>query len=177
MFSDLQRSALLDFAKAVIKNRLDGSAYAEPDDPAFTAKRGIFVSLHIHGELRGCIGYIFPYMSLVDSVKEMALAAAFRDPRFKPLTQAEFNDLQIEISILSELIPVHSNAEIVIGRDGLYIDHPSGSGLLLPQVALEWNWDVPEFLRHLEQKAGLKACAHQDPETDLYRFEAEIFSA
>lgn len=172
-----QREVLLSFARAVIKNRLDGSGYSEPNDAAFREKRGIFVSLHIHGELRGCIGYILPYKSILDSVKEMAVAAAFRDPRFRPLKIDEFHELDIEISILGELVPVLRTEEILIGRDGLYVDHPGGSGLLLPQVAVECNWDVQEFLRNLERKAGLKALASTEPEAMLYRFEAEIFSS
>ncbi|MCB5278669.1 MAG: AmmeMemoRadiSam system protein A [Candidatus Cloacimonetes bacterium] len=176
MFSAKQRKDLLDFAAAVIKNRLDGSQYNIPQDDVFQVRRGIFVSLHKHGELRGCIGYIQPYKKIVDSVREMALAAAFRDPRFRPLTLKEFGDIQIEISILTELEPITDVERIEIGADGLYLEHPDGSGLLLPQVAVEWNWDRLEFLTHLCRKAGLADGAYKDSQAQLYRFGAEIFA-
>ncbi len=81
MYNDLQRKELLDYAAAVIINLLDHSSYRVPQDPAFQEKRGIFVSLHKNGDLRGCIGYILPYKNIVDTVRETALAAAFNDPR------------------------------------------------------------------------------------------------
>ncbi len=176
MLNSTQKQCLLDYAMAVIRNKVVGSPCPAPEDEAYQVKRGIFVSLHIDGALRGCIGYILPYKSIVESVKEMAVAAAFRDPRFPPVSKSELPDLQVEISILSEMIPVDDPSEIQIGRDGLYVDHPEGSGLLLPQVAVEWNWDVPQFLKHLENKAGLPAGALRDPESELFRFSAEVFS-
>ena len=177
MYSLEQANQLLEYAAAVIKNSLDQSPYHTPDDPAFQEKRGIFVSLHKDGELRGCIGYILPYKSIVDSVREMALAAAFRDPRFPPLSIREFPAIRIEISILSEMQKVNNTTNIVIGRDGLYIDHPEGSGLLLPQVALEWKSDVATFLKHLCRKAGLPDGAYKELDAKLYRFGAEIFAS
>jgi AmmeMemoRadiSam system protein A len=106
----------------------------------------------------------------------MAIAAAFRDPRFSPLSLQEFADIEIEISILSELQPVKSIEDIEIGRDGLYLEHPDGSGLLLPQVASEYRWSVGEFLIHLCYKAGLQKGAYKDPEATLYRFGADVFT-
>ncbi|MCB5266445.1 MAG: AmmeMemoRadiSam system protein A [Candidatus Cloacimonetes bacterium] len=177
MLSDIQKKSLLQLAYDVIYSRLYRSKYASPQDPLFEQKRGIFVSLHINKALRGCIGYIVGYKSILDSVKEMAIAAAFRDPRFPPLEADELPDLEIELSILSELELVQDLSEIVIGRDGLYIQHPLGSGLLLPQVATEWGWDRQTFLNQVCQKAGLPKSALQDEDSKIYRFEAEIFSA
>nr|MDK2851343.1 uncharacterized protein [Candidatus Cloacimonadota bacterium] len=176
MLSPKQRKTLLKYAYDVIYAHLHGTRAEIPYDPSFESQKGIFVSLHKDGELRGCIGYILPYKSILESVHDMALAAAFRDPRFPPLHKDELDKIEIEISILGELIPVNNSAEIVIGRDGLYIDHPQGSGLLLPQVATEYGWNITEFLTHLCYKAGLSETALKSSETKLYRFEAEIFS-
>ena len=177
MLSDTQKMSLLKFARDVISAHLDSSQTPVLEHDEFEQKKGIFVSLHKDGELRGCIGYIRPYKSILESVHEMALAAAFRDPRFSPVRRDELAQIDIEISILGELILVEDATEILIGRDGLYIDHPQGSGLLLPQVATEYGWNVPEFLHNLSRKAGLRESALKSPDTKLYRFEAEIFSS
>ena len=137
--------------------------------------RGIFVSLHKEGRLRGCIGYIKPYKSIVQSVAEMAVAAAFDDPRFSPLKAEEVSLLEIEISILGELMLIKGPDDVIIGRDGLYISHPWGSGLLLPQVATEWRWDADTFVREVCRKAGLPPEAWRDAQARLFRFEAEVF--
>ncbi len=170
-----QRQELLKYAREVIASRWTGTEPVLPEDSEFERRTGIFVSLHIEGELRGCIGYITGYTSIRKSIREMALAAAFRDPRFPALRQQELAPLEIEISILSELIPIKDAKDVSIGRDGLFIEHPEGSGLLLPQVAVEWNWDADSFLRQVCRKAGLPSSAWKDPAAVLYRFEAEVF--
>lgn len=171
-----QRNTLLALAREAIRSRFEKHSPALPDNPAFLSKRGVFVSLHIHGELRGCIGYIIGHKSIRDSVLEMAQAAAFQDPRFPTVTLKELDLLDIEISILDDLIPITGVQDIQIGRDGLYIHHPYGSGLLLPQVAVEWQWDAMEFLRQVCRKAGLQKDAWQEPASRIYRFEALVFS-
>lgn len=175
MLSDSQKKSLLKLARDVIQARLQHSTYQSPDDPIFAQKRGIFVSLHKGGKLRGCIGYIQAHKSMLDSVKEMAIAAAFRDPRFPPLQAGELADIRIEISVLSPLKLVRDISEITIGRDGLYLQHPYSSGLLLPQVATEWDWDRDTFLEQVCRKAGLPENAWQDDNAELYRFSAEVF--
>jgi len=175
MYSREQQKALLQLARDAIGQKLNGKAITRPADPAFKEKRGLFVTLHKHGELRGCIGYVQGYKDIASSVLEMAQAAAFRDPRFSPLRLSELSELEIEISVLSELIPVKDISEIVIGRDGLILQHPYGSGLLLPQVPVEWHWDLPTFLKQLCYKAGLPDGSHQDPKAVLLRFSAEVF--
>ncbi|MCB5251992.1 MAG: AmmeMemoRadiSam system protein A [Candidatus Cloacimonadaceae bacterium] len=177
MLNDIQKRSLLQLAYDVIYARLHRSKYHSPQDPLFEQKRGIFVTLHIDKALRGCIGYIVGYKSILESVKEMAIAAAFRDPRFPPLGPDELADLEIELSVLGELVLIQDFEEIEIGRDGLYIQHPYGSGLLLPQVATEWGWDRQTFLNQVCQKAGLPKSAAQDEDSKIYRFSAEIFSA
>ncbi len=176
MLSKDQQNLLLKLARDVITARLEKTQYQSPDDPAFDEARGIFVTLHKGADLRGCIGYIQPYKSILESVKEMAIAAAFRDPRFPPVDASELPELSIEISLLSELMPVEDLSQIRIGRDGLYLDHPQGSGLLLPQVAVENRWDLQTFLRHLCLKSGLRPDTIDFGEGRLFRFEAEIFS-
>lgn len=176
LLSSTQQSELLCLARDAIRSRLEGFTPALPTDPAFLNKKGVFVSLHIQGELRGCIGYIIGHKSIRDSVLEMAQAAAFQDPRFPAVTLQDLELLDIEISILDDLIPIQNAADIKIGRDGLYIQHPHGSGLLLPQVAVEWRWDADEFLHQVCRKAGLPKHALQDGTARLFRFEALIFS-
>ena len=175
MLSHEQQAELLAYARAVIASRFGSPEPKPPSDPAYELKRGLFVSLHLQGNLRGCIGYIEGHASLRKSVHDMALAAAFRDPRFPALRNSELEELELEISVLGELIPVSGPAEIQIGRDGLFIEHPRGSGLLLPQVATDWNWTAEEFLKQVCRKAGLANDAWQDQAATLYRFEAEVF--
>lgn len=176
MLSDKMRSELLTFARAVITRKLQGTPCHTPSDEAYSEHCGVFVSIHKHGELRGCIGYIRGYKNIVDSVQEMALSAAFRDPRFPPLRADELPVIRLEISILSPMIPVEDIADITIGRDGLYLEHPYSSGLLLPQVATEWGWDRDTFLAQLCRKASLPNKSWMDKDARLYRFCAEIFA-
>lgn len=174
--NDELKQELLRLARQSIAARWTHHRPELPDAPEFQARRGLFVSLHREGELRGCIGYIQPYKSIAASVVEMAQAAAFQDPRFQPLTAGELDDLEIEISLLSEMIPVQNASELKIGRDGLYLKHPRGSGLLLPQVPVEWNWDLKAYLKQICRKAGLHDEAWKDEGAQLFRFEAEVFS-
>ncbi len=176
MYSPEQKKILLSLARNSILYRFENIKFELPTDAAFAEKRGLFVSLHIGTELRGCIGYIKGYKSITQSIAEMAQAAAFRDPRFSPLTRSELDQLCLEISVLGDLIPLEKGDEPVIGRDGLYIEHPYGSGLLLPQVAVEWGWNANTFLRELCRKAGLAPSAYLDAQSNLYRFTAEVFS-
>ncbi len=175
MLDNEQRSTLLGLARQAIATKFHGTKTSLPTDPIFQKKHGIFVSLHLNGDLRGCIGFIRGYKPLAQSVVEMAQAAAYQDPRFLPVNADEISHLKIEISILSELIPVTDTDQIVIGRDGLYLEHSKGSGLLLPQVPVEWNWDKDAFLRHICRKAGVPERSWQDPDARLSRFTAEVF--
>ena len=127
----------------------------------YNSNNGIFVTLKIDNELRGCIGFISSQLPLYESVIEASQNAAFDDPRFAPLTADEFQKINIEISILSPLREIKSKnstliqKEIVIGKHGLIIKKGINQGLLLPQVATEYKWDVDEFLKHTCEKAGL----------------------
>ena len=146
-----------------------------PSSPVLQEKRGAFVTLHRRGQLRGCIGLIEPIRPLAEAIQEMALAAAFRDPRFPPLTTEEFPEVDIEISVLTPLRQVQKIEEIEVGKHGLYIKNGPYAGLLLPQVATEYRWDRHTFLRETCRKAGLPPEAWKEPDTKIYIFSAEIF--
>ena len=105
----------------------------------------------------------------------MAVAAAFDDPRFLEISEEEFAKSEIEISILSPLKRVHDISEIKIGRDGLLINLDMHSGLLLPQVATEYDWDVLEFVEQTCLKAGLPKNSYKEKSAEIYRFQAEVF--
>lgn len=145
-------------------------------DPRFKEQCGIFVTLKKHGELRGCIGLIRGVEPLAEAISEMAVAAATHDPRFPKVRLDELADIDIEISVLTPMSKVSDISEIKIGRDGLLLQYRGHSGLLLPQVPVEWNWDVEEFLENLCHKAGLPPGSHQEPGAVLLKFSADIFS-
>ena len=147
----------------------------------FSDRQGVFVTLNKNEQLRGCIGFPEPIFPLYEAIIKSARSAAFEDPRFPPLQKEELKDIKIEISVLTvpKLIEVKKPEdylkEIKIGKDGLIIRSSLGSGLLLPQVATEYNWDVKEFLGHLCEKAWLKQDAWKDTNNRIYRFQAQIF--
>jgi AmmeMemoRadiSam system protein A len=156
-----------------------------PLTPRLCEPHAAFVTLREGTELRGCIGYTRNLKPLAETVRDNAVNAAVRDPRFPPVTPAELDAISIEISVLypgaspdTPFIPVRNLTEIEIGRDGLYFENPelNAGGLLLPQVAVEHHWTVPEFLRAVCRKAGAPEDAWQWPGSRLYRFSAQIFS-
>jgi AmmeMemoRadiSam system protein A len=133
-----------------------------------------FVSLHKHGELRGCIGHVEADEPLGVVIPRCAVAAATEDPRFPPVAAAEIADLDIELSLLGSLQPISGPQEVAVGRHGLVVAQGWRRGLLLPQVASEWNWTAEEFLAHTCHKAGLPLDAWKRG-AQLWRFEAEVF--
>ncbi len=135
--------------------------------------RGAFTTLHLHGRLRGCIGYVLPTQPLYQTVAETAKGAAFDDPRFYPVTIAEAAEVKIEISILSALHPVAAE-NVVVGKHGLVVTQGSRRGLLLPQVPIEWEWDRDTFLTQTCLKAGLDPDAWRQG-AELQAFTAEVF--
>jgi AmmeMemoRadiSam system protein A len=176
MFSKEQKQELLALARKSIESRFSKEPILYPIDEAFRVKRGVFVTLHKLGKLRGCIGYIIGYKDLVPSIIEMAKAAAFDDSRFLSVKRDELPSITIEISVLSEMELVDDVNKIEIGRDGLFLNHPFGNGLLLPQVPVEWHWDLPTFLNQICHKAGLPIGSWKDENAKLYTFSAELFS-
>jgi hypothetical protein len=139
-------------------------------------KRGAFVTLKSRGYLRGCIGYVSAEMPLIQTVLHCSYNAAFRDPRFMPVRSDELMDISIEISVLSDALPVRMPDEIKTGRDGLIVERGRQRGLLLPQVAVEQGWDRYTFLSQTCVKAGLPPGAWKESATRIYRFEAIVFS-
>ncbi|MBD3248610.1 AmmeMemoRadiSam system protein A [Candidatus Woesearchaeota archaeon] len=148
----------------------------------FDEKSGVFVSLYIDDELVGCIGYVEPTMPLWESVVQAAQGAAFEDPRFPPLTKKQYKKLKIEISVLSKLreIDVKKPSEylskIKIGKDGLVIKDEFGYGILLPQVAKDWDWGPEEFLNQTCLKAGLSPDCWNNMKRNVYKFQAQVFT-
>jgi AmmeMemoRadiSam system protein A len=178
--TDEEKRYLKDLVKLRIVQRLKSQDRKEtpaPEPPSERLKErfGVFVTLKIRGRLRGCIGHIVGDAPLCETVSRMALAAAFEDPRFSPLRLDEFEQLEIEISILSPLELCSDPARIVVGRHGLLLRKGGRSGLLLPQVPVEWGWSRETFLKQTCAKAGLPADAWRENETEIYWFEAEVF--
>ena len=155
-----EKRILIETARAAIEARL---AHASPRYPeptaALTTPCGAFVTLKAGGSLRGCIGHIVASKPLVDTVKEVAVASAFEDPRFPPLRREEWGGIRLEISVLSPFERVTDTDRIVVGVHGIMVRQGYRSGLLLPQVAAEQNWDRETFLAHTCRKAGLPSDA------------------
>ncbi len=176
--TDQEKNTLLDIAKNAIADKINHRETPELniDSDNLRLKRGAFVTLKKQGRLRGCIGYIKAYKPLWKTVQEMAVAAAFHDPRFPSLRAEEIQQLTFEISVLSPLKRIAEVNEIEVGKHGLYIIRGYNSGLLLPQVATEYKWDRETFLEETCHKAGLPPDAWKDKETEIYIFSADYFS-
>jgi AmmeMemoRadiSam system protein A len=172
-----QQGFLLRLARDTITAHLRGGKKppAATDDPDLKGKRGAFVTLHIDGGLRGCIGYPLPYRPLVETISEMALAAATQDLRFESIREDELDHLRIEISALTLPRPIQDPAEVEVGRHGIIISRGGRQGLLLPQVPLEYGWDRETYLRHGCLKAGLPDDAWKKGAA-IQVFEAQVFS-
>jgi len=175
MFDDADRVELLKIAREAVEARLYDETYTPPETEKLAVERGAFVTIKIDGSLRGCIGQIRGKDPLYQLVAQMAQAAAFEDSRFPMLTRDEFEQLEFEISVLSPLERVKDFSEIRIGRDGLMIKLGVHSGLLLPQVATDYGYDVIEFLEQTCLKAGLGKNKYKDKFAEIYKFSAEVF--
>ncbi len=173
-YSGAERQLLLQLARDSIQSAVEGRELdLIPPSRHLAEPRGAFTTLHLGEKLRGCIGYVSPTDSLYKTVADTARAAALDDPRFEPVTLSEVPHLKIEISVLSLPQPIRPN-EVVIGRHGLVVMQGNRRGLLLPQVAPEWNWDRETFLAQTCLKAGLSADAWQHG-AELQGFTAEVF--
>jgi AmmeMemoRadiSam system protein A len=173
-FSHEERSLLLRLAHDSICSalqRLDISA--DSPCPHLNEHRGVFTSLYLRGELRGCVGYVLPTCPLYRAVVETARAAAFDDNRFPPVSADEAPHLEIELSILSHPQTVPAEA-VEVGRHGLLIALHGRRGLLLPQVAVEHSWDRTTFLDQTCRKAGLPLDAWRTG-ANIQTFTAEVF--
>jgi len=183
---------LVRLARSTVEYYLANDAAAKPRPPSSTPKklwerRGVFVTINSKGEkgeydqLRGCIGFPYPIMPIVEATIEAAIAAATEDPRFYPLSLDELPQVTFEVSVLSEPreIQVASRSElpskVVVGRDGLIVERFTRSGLLLPQVAVEYRWGPEEFLDEACVKAGLPPGAWKEEGTKVLSFTADVF--
>lgn len=172
-----QQKELLNAVRSYLEHKLLGSDHPQlSDDPYYNKELGLFVTLHIDGMLRGCIGYIQGFKPLRNALFDMADAAAFHDHRFTPLTESELDIIDIEISILTELTEVADYHDIIIGTDGILLKHGMRQAVFLPQVAPEQGWDLDTTLKHLSRKAGLAPNAYKDPEATFEVFQADVFS-
>lgn len=184
-----QGQVLVDLARSTISDRLNCPVEPEKEaalqdalaDPVFAGKRGVFVTLHKKGQLRGCIGSLAGRETIVDGVRENALNAAFNDYRFESLTPDELGDLEVEVSILSEPVSLEYNgAEELLAAlrpdtDGVIIRKAGASATFLPQV---WK-QLPEkedFLTHLCLKAGLSGNEWQYGNLKVETYQVQYFS-
>ena len=178
-FSLEQRRTLLRIAHRAILSALDRQPLPEPPPSSLrlSEPRGVFTTLYLsgdfHRQLRGCVGYAAPIAPLYRAVAETARAAAFDDSRFLPVTKEEALKLEVSLSVLSRLFPIHPEA-VEVGRHGLVISDGARRGLLLPQVSLENSWDRETFLAQTCRKAGLPADAWRKAAT-IEAFTAEVF--
>jgi AmmeMemoRadiSam system protein A len=195
-FSPQQRRALLAIAHDAILCRVEHRPFADtpPSLPWLAEPRGVFTTLYLpkaqpgdttsdlhrepnrdlYRELRGCVGYAVPVAPLYRAVAETALAAAFEDSRFLPVTREEALKLEVSLSVLSPLLPIHPEG-VEVGRHGLIVSQGVRRGLLLPQVPLEHGWDRETFLEQTCRKAGLPLDAWRRDAT-IEAFTAEVFS-
>lgn len=173
-FSAEERLLLLRLAHQAIASAAAGHRWlAEPPSPHLAELRGVFSTIYLHGELRGCVGYPAPIAPLYRAVAETAQAAAFEDTRFPPLRSEEVTAVDVSLSVLSPLRLILPE-EIEIGLHGLVVTRSNQRGLLLPQVPLEHGWDRITFLEQTCRKAGLPTDAWEHG-ARLEAFTAEVF--
>ena len=147
----------------------------------FSFNSGVFVTLNNPAGLRGCIGFPMPEKKLSHAIIEGAIAAATEDPRFPSVKTNELNDIVFEVTVLTPPVeidvsdPTEYLEKIKVGRDGLIIKHSFSSGLLLPQVPVEYGWNVEEFLQHTCEKAGLARDTWKNESVKIEKFEGIIF--
>ncbi len=174
LLSSAALSTLLELARATVVAAVEGRALPQvPDQLELAWPRGVFVSLHRRGELRGCLGHLEADVPVGEATRTMAVAASRDDPRFLPVAPDELADLDVEVSVLSPFERIRPD-DVVPGRDGLLIRRGGRSGVLLPQVATEQHWDRVTFLRAVCRKAALPNEAWQDAATELWAFRAQV---
>jgi hypothetical protein len=177
--SEPDKRELLNLARLSVEHAVrDHTAYepAASDSEPLGQERGAFVTLTIHGALRGCIGYTSAIKPLYQTVRDTATYAALQDPRFAPVTADELPKLEYEVSVLSPLRRVQDTHEIVVGQHGLIMKNGDSEGLLLPQVPVEQHWDRNTFLEQTCRKAGMNSNCWKDENTDIFEFTAVVFN-
>jgi AmmeMemoRadiSam system protein A len=173
-YSPEERALLLRLAHEAIESALENRTIPiEPPSAHLAEPRGVFTTIYLRDELRGCVGYVMPVTSLYRAVIETARAAASEDSRFRPVTRIEAPELKVSLSVLSPLSAI-TPAQIEVGRHGLVVSLAGRRGLLLPQVPVEHHWDCVTFLEQTCRKAGLPMDAWKMGAT-LEAFTAEVF--
>ncbi len=180
LISESETKLILFLARRTIEAELRNDTPPEPKEaelhPLLKAKRACFVSLHIHDTLRGCIGSLEANEALCQNIIKNAYNAAFRDPRFPPLTEEESAIAKIEVSVLTLPREIESSTDFVAGRHGIILEKGSKRSVFLPQVATQQKWDRETTLNNLARKAGLEEAAWRRPEARLQVFEAIVCS-
>ena len=178
--SPQERSTLITLARAAVDASVRGSTLPVPRCEGILSRRlGCFVTLTNSGMLRGCIETFQPEESLGRTLVQMATAAATQDPRFttRPITPTELEQLQVEVSVLSELVETDKPERLEVGKHGIYIVNGPRAGCFLPEVATDMGWSAQEFLDQCCcSKAGLPAGAWMSSQTKVYLFTSEKFS-
>jgi uncharacterized protein len=184
--SEIYGEKLVKLARKAVEKYLNESVVINADNSyGLSQKAGVFVTVNYLSNnkeyLRGCVGFPLAEKTLYQLVIEAAIAAATQDPRFEPINKDDIENIIFEVSVLSppEKIEVQNPKDyknhIKIGRDGLILKCKYGSGLLLPQVPVELNWDIEEYLANICYKAGAPPDAWLMPESQLYKFGAIIY--
>jgi len=173
-----QQICLLNIARNTIESYIKHKKIPEwnGSEPELLNFRGVFVSLHKDHQLRGCIGYIQPIEPLYNAVIKMTIAASTQDYRFPPVTLQELKDITIEITVLSELTPIHDISHIEVGTHGVQLTIGNHSAVFLPQVATEQGWNREELLQYLCRKAGLMDNDWKMSNAAISVFTGQVFS-
>jgi len=172
-----EKNTLLKLARDTINEYLKSGTVIKtpPAQGVLGEVCGAFVTLHKGDDLRGCIGNMIGRGPLVETIRDMAIAAATEDPRFETVRLNEMKDISIEISVLTPMRRIKDVSEIEVGKHGILMKRGYNQGVLLPQVATEWKWNREEFLKHTCMKAGLPEDAWKSPDTIIEIFSAEVF--
>ncbi len=182
--SDVDGKELVQTARRIVTEFLtteNKKRLSDDFQSKFSFKSGVFVTLNDNSGLRGCIGFPLPQKRLCDALVDAAIAAATEDPRFSAVKQSELDKITFEVTVLTPPIeikvsdPSEYPTQIKVGRDGLIVKYSGFSGLLLPQVPVEYGWTEEEFLSHTCEKAGLPRNMWKDPKIEVLRFEGIIF--
>jgi AmmeMemoRadiSam system protein A len=176
MLTDEQRRRLVDVARRSVAARISGGRWTAAVSPDLPQAPGVFVTLKLAGQLRGCLGRLECVADLAGEVARCAADAASEDARFPPVTATDLPALTLEVSVLGPLERIDPRAAgaLTIGLHGLVVEQGRHRGLLLPQVATEWDWSAEQFLRQTCHKAGLAPEAWEHGAI-VYRFAAEVF--
>jgi len=182
--TDADGELLVKTARAIVFEYLKNNNRLKLDENFelnYSFNSGVFITLNNPNGLRGCIGFPLPDKKLFNALKDASISAATEDPRFSPVRVDELDEITFEVTVLTppEEIrvddPLDYLSQIKVGRDGLIIKHSFYSGLLLPQVPIEYGWTEEEFLEYTCEKAGIPKDYWKKKETKILKFEGIVF--